>query len=105
VSLCVFRAPLINRAKKENRVGKIRLIKHTYIKKNVQNGKTSQTLKEEETKAREEGKKLETINVKIKKTGSYQELYDKSENNLHWSKLKISQKNFNNKIKKNCGNL
>jgi DNA mismatch repair protein MutS2 len=28
--------------------------------------KTSQMLKEEETKAREEGRKMETINIKIK---------------------------------------
>jgi hypothetical protein len=47
---------LINRAKKENKSEKLRLIKQTYVKKNVQNGKTSQTLKEEETKAREEAR-------------------------------------------------
>jgi DNA mismatch repair protein MutS2 len=42
--------------------------------------KNSQNLKEEETKAREEGKK-ETINVKIKqKFESYQELYDSNQN-------------------------
>jgi DNA mismatch repair protein MutS2 len=45
--------------------------------------KTSQTLKEEETKAREEGKKLET-NVKIKqKLESYQELYDSNQKTIY----------------------
>jgi DNA mismatch repair protein MutS2 len=49
---------------------------------------TSQMLKEEETKAREEGRKMETINIKIKqKLESYQELYDSNQKTiLRWSK-------------------
>jgi DNA mismatch repair protein MutS2 len=55
---------LINRAKKIE--GKVRFDKTiATLQKNVQNGKKT-SLKEEETKAREEGKKMETINIKIK---------------------------------------
>jgi DNA mismatch repair protein MutS2 len=65
--------------------------------------KTSQTLKEEETKAREEGKKMETINVKIKqKLESYQELYDSNQKTIYiGQKIEdIAEKYFNNKSKK-----
>ena len=46
--------------------------------------KTSLNLKEEETRAREEGKKMENINVKIKqKLESYQELYDSNQKTIY----------------------
>jgi DNA mismatch repair protein MutS2 len=65
---------LINRAKKK-RSWKIALTK-PLPPWNDQDGKTSQMLKEEKQK-RKEGRKMETINIKIKqKLESYQELYD-----------------------------
>jgi DNA mismatch repair protein MutS2 len=60
-------------------------------------------LKEEETKAREEGKKMETINVKIKqKLESYQELYDSNQKIIYIGQKidDIAEKYFNNKNKK-----
>ena len=65
--------------------------------------KTSQTLKEEESKAREEGKKMETINVKIKqKLESYQELYDSNQRLIYLGQKvnDLSEKYFNNKQKR-----
>jgi DNA mismatch repair protein MutS2 len=65
--------------------------------------KTSQTLKEEETRAREEGKKMENINVRIKqKLESYQELYDSNQRIIYiGQKIEdIAEKYFNNKNKK-----
>src|SRR5690606_23297961 len=62
-----------------------------------------QTLKEEETKAREESKKMETINVKIKqKLESYQELYDSNQKVIYMGQKieDIAEKYFNNKNKK-----
>ena len=42
--------------------------------------KTAETLKDEETKAREEAKRLEELNDKVKsKLVNYQELYDQSQ--------------------------
>lgn len=65
--------------------------------------KTSQTLKEEESKAREESKKMESINVKIKqKLENYQELYDANQKSIYiGQKIEdIAEKYFNNKNKK-----
>lgn len=65
--------------------------------------KTSQTLKEEESKAREEGKKMEHINVKIKqKLESYQELYDSNQKLIYIGQKidAISESYFNTKNKK-----
>jgi DNA mismatch repair protein MutS2 len=60
-------------------------------------------LKEEETKAREEGKKMETINVKIQqKLENYQELYDSNQKTIYiGQKIEVLAGNyFNNKNKK-----
>ena len=65
--------------------------------------KTSQTLKEEESKAREEGKKMETINIKIKqKLESYQELYDSNQKLIYIGQKidDLASKYFNSKNKK-----
>ncbi len=96
---------LINRAKKKIEVGKVRFDKTiaTLQKERSKMKKTSQILKEEETKAREEGRKMETINVKIKqKLESYQELYDSNQKTIYiGQKIEdIAQKYFNNKNKK-----
>ncbi len=96
---------LINRAKKKIEVGKVRFDKTiaTLQKERSKMEKTSQILKEEETKAREEGKKMETINEKIKqKLESYQELYDSNQKTIYiGQKIEdIAQKYFNNKNKK-----
>jgi DNA mismatch repair protein MutS2 len=66
--------------------------------------KTSINLKEEETKAREESKKMENINVKIKqKLESYQELYDSNQKTIYIGQKieSIAESYFNNKNKKN----
>ncbi len=96
---------LINRAKKKIEVGKVRFDKTiaNLQKERSKMEKTSQTLKEEETKAREEGKKMETINVKIKqKLESYQELYDSNQKIIYIGQKidDIAEKYFNNKNKK-----
>jgi DNA mismatch repair protein MutS2 len=96
---------LINRAKKKIEVGKVRFDKTiaTLQKERSKMEKTSQTLKEEEIKAREEGKKMETINVKIKqKLESYQELYDSNQKTIYIGQKieSISENYFNNKSKK-----
>lgn len=65
--------------------------------------KTSQTLKEEESKARDEGKKMEQINLKIKqKLESYQELYDSNQKIIYIGQKveDIAEKYFNTKNKK-----
>jgi DNA mismatch repair protein MutS2 len=96
---------LINRAKKKIEVGKVRFDKTiaTLQKERSKMEKTSQTLKEEETRAREEGKKMETINVKIKqKLESYQELYDSNQKTIYIGQKieSIANNYFNNKNKK-----
>jgi DNA mismatch repair protein MutS2 len=96
---------LINRAKKKIEVGKVRFDKTiaTLQKERSKMEKTSQMLKEEETKAREEGKKMETINIKIKqKLESYQELYDSNQKTIYiGQKIEdIANRYFNNKSKK-----
>lgn len=96
---------LINRAKKKIEGGKVRFDKTiaTLQKERSKLEKTSQTLKEEEQRAREEGKKLETINGKIRqKLESYQELYDENRRSIQIGKKidEISEKYFNTKNKK-----
>ena len=96
---------LINRAKKKIEVGKVRFDKTiaTLQKERSKMEKTSQILKEEETKAREEGRKMETINVKIKqKLESYQELYDSNQKTIYIGQKieSIAENYFNNKNKK-----
>jgi len=96
---------LINRAKKKIEVGKVRFDKTiaTLQKERSKLEKTSLTLKVEETKAREEGKKMEHINAKIKqKLESYQELYDSNQKTIYiGQKIEdIAEKYFNNKNKK-----
>jgi DNA mismatch repair protein MutS2 len=96
---------LINRAKKKIEVGKVRFDKTiaTLQKERSKMEKTSINLKEEETRAREEGKKMESINVKIKqKLESYQELYDSNQKTIYiGQKIEdLASKYFNNKNKK-----
>jgi DNA mismatch repair protein MutS2 len=96
---------LINRAKKKIETGKVRFDKTiaNMQKERSKMEKTAQTLKEEESKTREEGKKMETINVKIKqKLESYQELYDSNQKTIYiGQKIEdIAEKYFNNKNKK-----
>ena len=96
---------LINRAKKKIEVGKVRFDKTiaTLQKERSKMEKTSQNLKEEETKAREEGKKMETINEKIKnKLESYQELYDSNQKTIYLGQKidDLAAKYFNSKNKK-----
>ena len=65
--------------------------------------KTSQTLKDEEVKVREESVKMETINKKIKqKLENYQELYDSNQKLIYIGQKidDISEKYFNNNNKK-----
>jgi DNA mismatch repair protein MutS2 len=96
---------LINRAKKKIEVGKVRFDKTiaTLQKERSKLEKTSINLKEEETKAREEGKKMETINAKIQdKLERYQELYDANQRLIYIGQKidDISETYFNNKDKK-----
>ncbi len=96
---------LINRAKKKIEVGKVRFDKTiaTLQKERSKLEKTSTTLKEEENTAREESKKMESINLKIKqKLESYQELYDSNQKTIYiGQKIEdIAEKYFNNKNKK-----
>jgi DNA mismatch repair protein MutS2 len=97
---------LINRAKKKIEVGKVRFDKTiaTLQKERSKLEKTSVNLKEEETRAREESKKMETINLKIKqKLESYQELYDSNQKTIYIGQKieSIAESYFNNKNKKN----
>ncbi len=96
---------LINRAKKKIETGKVRF-DNTIAKMQKERSrmeKTSQDLKEVESKAREEGKLLEKTNIKIKeKLESYQELYDSNQKLIYIGQKvdSISEKYFNNKNKK-----
>ncbi len=96
---------LINRAKKKIETGKVRF-DNTIAKMQKERSrmeKTSQDLKEVESKAREEGKLLEKTNLKIKeKLESYQELYDSNQKLIYIGQKidSISEKYFNNKNKK-----
>jgi len=96
---------LINRAKKKIEGGKVRFDKTiaTLQKERSKMEKTAQNLKEEELKAREEGKKMENINVKIKhKLESYQELYDSNQKLIYIGQKidDLASKYFNRKNKK-----
>ena len=96
---------LINRAKKKIEGGKVRFDKTiaTLQKERSKMEKTSQTLKEEEIRAREEGKKMESINIKIKqKLESYQELYDSNQKLIYIGQKidDLASKYFNRKNKK-----
>ena len=96
---------LINRAKKKIETGKVRFDKTiaNLQKERSKLEKTSQNLKQEEGKAREEGIKMETINVKIKqKLESYQELFDGNQKLIYMGqKVEVlAGKYFNNKNKK-----
>lgn len=96
---------LINRAKKKIETGKVRFDKTiaTLQKERSKMEKTFQNLKEEETKAREESKKMEDINQKIKlKLESYQELYDSNQRVIYLGQKidDMALKYFNNKNKK-----
>ena len=96
---------LINRAKKKIETGKVRF-DNTIAKMQKERSKmekTSQDLKEIETKAREDSKILEKTNIKIKeKLESYQELYDSNQKLIYLGQKvdSISEKYFNNKNKK-----
>jgi len=97
---------LINRAKKKIEGGKVRFDKTIakLQKERSKMEKTSQTLREEELKAREEGKKMETINIKIKnKLESYQELYDSNQKLIYIGQKidDLASKYYNSKNKKN----
>ena len=96
---------LINRAKKKIEGGKVRFDKTiaTLQKERSKMEKTSLNLKEEEIKAREEGKKMETINARIQdKLERYQELYDANQRLIYIGQKidDISETYFNNKDKK-----
>lgn len=96
---------LINRAKKKIEKGKVRFDKTiaTLQKERSKLEKTSQTLKIEEIKTREEGKKMENINLRIQqKLESYQELYDANRRLIYLGQKidDIAKKYFNNKSKK-----
>jgi DNA mismatch repair protein MutS2 len=96
---------LINRAKKKIEGSKVRFDKTiaTLQKERSKLEKTSQILKEEEIRAREEGKKMESINSKIQqKLESYQELYDANQRLIYMGQKldDMSEKYFNNKNKK-----
>lgn len=96
---------LINRAKKKIEGGKVRFDKTiaTLQKERSKMEKTATNLKEEEIKAREEGKKMEIINAKIQdKLEKYQELYDANQRLINMGQKidDISETYFNNKDKK-----
>lgn len=96
---------LINRAKKKIEVGKVRFDKTiaTLQKERSKMEKTSINLKEEESRAREESKKMETINLKMKqKLESYQELYDSNQKTIYLGQKieTLADHYFNSKNKK-----
>lgn len=96
---------LINRAKKKIEGSKVRFDKTiaTLQKERSKLEKTSQTLKEEEIRAREEGRKMEGINSKIQqKLESYQELFDANQKLIYLGQKldDLSDKYFNNRNKK-----
>jgi len=96
---------LINRAKKKIERGKVRfdatIAKLQKQRRQVE--KTSQQLKDEEIKAREEHEKLETLNDKMKsKLRNYQELYDSNQRMIYLgNKINdIAEKYFHDKKKR-----
>lgn len=77
---------LINRAKKKIEGGKVRFDRTIakLQKEHREMSKTSSQLKEEEVKAREEAKRLDELNSKIKnKLESYQQLYDHNQRMIY----------------------
>lgn len=77
---------LINRAKKKIASNKVRFDATIarLQKERSQIEKTSSSLKEEETKARQEAERLENLNDKIQhKLSSYQELYDQNQQYIY----------------------
>lgn len=80
---------LINRAKKKIETNKVRFdatIARLQKERSIME-KTSSSLKEEETKAREEAKRLEQLNDKIQsKLVNYQELYDQNQQLIYLGK-------------------
>ncbi|ALU27074.1 endonuclease MutS2 [Myroides odoratimimus] len=96
---------LINRAKKKVEGDKVRFDKTiaNLQKERHKLERTSLNLKEEETKARDESKKMETINAKIQeKLERYQELFDSNQRLVALGQRldDLSEKYFNNKSKK-----
>jgi DNA mismatch repair protein MutS2 len=96
---------LINRAKKKIEGSKVRFDKTiaTLQKERSKMEKTSQNLKEEEVRAREESKKMELINAKIKdKLERYQELYDANQRLIYLGQKvdDVAEKYFSQKNKK-----
>ena len=93
---------LINRSKKKIEGGKVRF-DATIAKLQKQRSvleKTSTSLKDEEIKTREESKRLEELNTKIKsKLESYQELYDHNQRVIHLgNKINdLAERYFNDK--------
>lgn len=80
---------LINRAKKKIEQSKVRFDATIarLQKERSEMEKTSSSLKEEETKARQEAKRLETLNDKIQsKLVNYQELYDQNQQLIYLGK-------------------
>ncbi|TRZ45259.1 endonuclease MutS2 [Robertkochia solimangrovi] len=96
---------LINKAKKKIERGKVRF-DATIAKLQKERSKmerTSDQLKEEETRKREEARKLEELNSKVKtKLESYQEMYDHNQRMIYLgNKINdISEKYFINKQKR-----
>jgi DNA mismatch repair protein MutS2 len=96
---------LINKAKKKIQRGKVRFDK-TIADLQIERSKlrkTSELLKTEEEKARDEGKLLEGTNIRIqKKLESYQELFDANQRLISLGKKfdGLSEKFLNNKQKR-----
>lgn len=96
---------LINRAKKKIERGKVRFDATIakLQKERSKMAKTSSSLKEEEVKTREEAKKLEQLNTRLKsKLESYQELFDHNQRMIYLGNKinEIAEKYFINKKKR-----
>ncbi|MDG1572883.1 DNA mismatch repair protein MutS [Robiginitalea sp. M366] len=77
---------LINRAKKKVTRGKVRFDESIakLQKERSKMARTGNRLQEEETRAREEAQKMETLNAKLRdKLSNYQELYDYNQRMIH----------------------
>ncbi|WP_224490450.1 endonuclease MutS2 [Robertkochia flava] len=96
---------LINRAKKKIERGKVRFDATIakLQKERSKMAKTSSSLKEEEEKTREEAKRLESLNQKLKtKLEGYQELFDHNQRMIYLGNKvnEIAEKYFINKKKR-----
>lgn len=96
---------LINRAKKKIERGKVRFDATIakLQKERSKMAKTSSSLKEEEVKTREEAKKLEQLNARLKtKLEGYQELFDHNQRMIYLGNKvnEIAEKYFINKKKR-----